>query len=79
MKIELVDIIGYLALYLGITATLLIDLSDGLSFCNPRYLKERHPKLNIVGVVILTIIYNVIWLPYAILYWLYKVITLWIY
>lgn len=79
MKVEFIDIFGYLALYAGITAVILIDLPNGLAFCNPKYIREQHPKFNIVGVVILTIIYNVIWLPYAILYWLYKVITLWIY
>ena len=71
-------IIPVIAFYIGITLATLLDLHehDGLAFCNPIRNHKKYPKLNWVGVVLITIMWNILWLPYAIGYWIYKLMTM---
>ena len=46
-----------------------------LSIFNPIRNYEKWIEVNLFGVIILTLILNVIFIPYAFCYWIYKLIT----
>ena len=45
-----------------------------LSFLNPIRNYHQWTSFNWLGIITITLILNILWLPYAIIYWLYKVI-----
>lgn len=47
-----------------------------LSFLNPIRNYKKWTAFNWFGIITGTLILNIIWLPYAIIYWLYKLIYL---
>lgn len=48
--------------------------SDGFEFVNPVFLHKRI-RVNWFGAVLLAIIFNILVLPYAVFYWIYKLCT----
>lgn len=45
-----------------------------LSFLTPIHNYKNWSSFNWFGVIVCTLLINIIWLPYAIVYWLYKLI-----
>ena len=64
-------IIGLIAIYILITFRVLIDF-ENFSFLNPIENYEEWEKLNWFGVAVFTLLINLILLPYAVFYWIYK-------
>ena len=60
-------------IYIMFTATY-IGVNWNMSFLNPIHNYKKWLSFNWFGVIICTLLINIIFLPYAILYWLYKLI-----
>jgi hypothetical protein len=73
---EIVFIVATVALF-AISALVLMDMtgSTGVEFVNPVFLYKRF-KVNIFGLIIMTLVFNVFTLPCAVIYWLYKLYTI---
>ena len=63
-------ITGLIGLFIGG----LVD-TDGAEFVNPIYLKKKF-RINWFGASMLALIFNVIAVPWAICYWVYKICTI---
>lgn len=48
--------------------------ADGFEFVNPKYLYEGG-NLNWFGACFIALIWNILFLPFAIIYWIYKLCT----
>lgn len=76
-EIEGVTVLGilfFIMVYVSITFDIIMKRDFDFSFLNPlRNYKEWH-MLNWFGIGIMTIFSNIIFLPYAIIYWLVKLI-----
>lgn len=57
-----------------VVATLMYVLIYGLSCLNPVRNYKKWTSLNYLGVGVITLLINVILLPYAVCYWIYKLI-----
>ena len=64
-------IIGLIAIYILITFRVLIDF-ENFSFLNPIENYEVWEMLKWFGVAVFTLLINLILLPYAVFYWIYK-------
>ena len=64
-----------MVLYFGFTVIYLCgdNVKGNLSFLNPIKIYDTHTKLNWFGTFVLCIVLNAFWLPYALIYWAYKV------
>lgn len=71
-----VFIIGLLMLLDFGIATIVSNIvgSDGFEFVNPIWLYKRF-TVNYFGAGLLTILFNILFLPFACCYWLYKLCT----
>lgn len=62
-----------IAAYIGITVSIIAgEKTFNFSFLSPSRNYTKWKKMNWFGVAIITWLLNIIWLPYAIIYWLYK-------
>jgi hypothetical protein len=73
------DIIGTVFIIAIICSLMLAILgcifeSDGIEFVNPIFLYMKL-KINWFGAFFLAIIFNLLTLPFAIIYWIYKICT----
>ena len=75
IEIEIVaGILFFVVLYVATTLDIIVKRDFDFSFLNPvRNYKEWH-MLNWFGIGVMTIFSNVIFLPYAIMYWFGKLI-----
>ena len=74
IKIVMLIICGMI-FYLFATFDILMKQNFNISVLNPvRNYKEWCYTLNVFGIGIMTILLNIIFLPYAIIYWLAKLI-----
>ena len=60
----------------GIEAFVLEPVDFDLSIFNPVRNYKKWTKLNWFGIGIITILLNIIFVPYAICYWIYKLIRI---
>lgn len=68
-------IMGTIGIYMIITFDIIFLRDFDISFLNPiRNYKEWCYTLNWFGIGIMTVFLNIIFLPYAIIYWLVKLI-----
>lgn len=64
-----------IAAYLMISAMCLLESTEGLAILNPCYIKKHFKSLNWFGILIVTLFFNIILLPYTPFYWFYKLMT----
>jgi hypothetical protein len=62
-------------LYLIISSICLCDSETGLAYLNPCFNKKHFDSLNWFGVMVVTIFFTILLLPYAPFYWFYKLMT----
>jgi hypothetical protein len=68
-------------IYFSITIGVMCDLSEkhtwinGFNFLNPAQL-HQHIKVNWFGTALIAVVLNVLFAPYAIVYWIYKLCTI---
>lgn len=68
-------IMGTIGIYMIITFNIIFERNFDISFLNLiRNYKEWCYTLNWLGIGIMTVFLNIIFLPYAIIYWLVKLI-----
>lgn len=60
--------------YVGVTLGFILTWED-LSLFNPIRNYNKWTQFNWFGIIVLTILINIILLPYAIIYWVYKLLT----
>ena len=60
--------------YFGISFDIIVRLDFDLTFLNPIRNYEEWEALNWFGVGVTTILLNIICLPYAVCYWIYKLV-----
>lgn len=60
----------------GLIVCIICDSTNvyGLEFVNPIYLYKKY-KVNWFGAVLITILFNILCLPFACCYWIYKLCT----
>ena len=51
-----------------------ITQSEGIEFVNPIWLYKKY-KVNWFGALVLSILFNILTLPFSIFYWIYKLCT----
>lgn len=76
-KIEIEIVVGilfFVVLYVAITFYIIVNRNFDFSFLNPLRNYRAWHMLNWFGIGVMTIFSNVIFLPYAIIYWLVKLI-----
>ena len=71
--------VGIFFLVLGVDCGLGLLIADffqveDFRFLNPIWL-YKNTKFNIFGTIIFTILFNILILPYALIYWFYKLCT----
>jgi len=69
-------LIIFLVIYVVSTLLYLVqdDILFNLSFLNPIKIYRNWSSLNWFGVLVFSICLNILWLPYAIIYWTIKLI-----
>ena len=73
MLIEIYIISFYSAVFLTFLIGALVD-AEGLEFVNPIYLYNRF-NVNWFGAAFISLLFNILILPVAIFYWIYKLCT----
>ena len=78
MNIE--EITGWINVYIAISIiefyVLIPSCCMDLSIFNPIRNYKKWRKINWFGISVITLILNIIFLPYAICYWIYKLFTI---
>ena len=75
MKTEVFILIIFIgSIYIISTICYCISSMYDFSFLNPIRNYKKFSSFNWFGIIIYTLILNILWLPYAIIYWLYKLI-----
>ena len=75
IEIEIVaGVLFFIVLYVAITFDIIMNRNFDFSFLNPLRNYRVWHMLNWFGIGVMTIFSNVIFLPYAIIYWLVKLI-----
>ena len=70
MEIEIVYILVIVSMgYFGITFDYIMRRDFDISFINPVRNYNKWTSLNYLGIGVITILINIIWLPYAVIYW----------
>lgn len=69
-------LILFVSFYITVTISYLVCSINcfNLDFLNPIRNHKKYTSFNWFGVIVCTLILNIIWLPYAIIYWIYKFI-----
>lgn len=67
-------IISVIILYFVYTAHYWITELNDFSFLNPIVNYKEWTSFNWFGVIVCTLFLNILWLPYAIIYWIYELI-----
>ena len=73
--VSVIAIIFYFAIILNILNTIISTLDGDLSFLNPIRNYHEWETLNWFGISVITFLINILLLPYAIIYWIYKLFT----
>ena len=60
----------------GIEALILNSIDFDLSIFNPIRNYNKWTELNWFGISVITILLNVIFIPYAVCYWIYKIVAI---
>lgn len=64
--------ISVVAIIIYFCITLDYTLYNDMSFLNPIRNYNKWKTLNWFGISVITLILNIIWFPYVIIYWIYK-------
>lgn len=59
-----------IVVYFGITFDYIVKRDFDISFINPVRNYNKWTSLNYFGIGVITILINIIWLPYSIIYWM---------
>lgn len=72
---DFLDVLLIMGLTLVISGYIMQETgSSGFEFVNPVWL-YHHFRVNWVGLILLTILFNAVSMPYSIGYWIYKLCT----
>lgn len=64
-----------IVVYFGITFDYIMKRDFDISFINPVRNYKKWTSLNYFGIGVITILINIIWLPYSIIYWMSMLIS----
>ena len=69
-------IILIVTVVVGIEALILNSIDFDLSIFNPIRNYNKWTRLNWFGIGVITILLNIIFIPYAVCYWIYKIVAI---
>lgn len=74
-EIEVFFLVVGSVLYMLFSPIFLIETEYGLNCLNPCHNRWRYKSLNWFGVIVVTLFFSIILLPYVPFYWFYKLMT----